>query len=207
MPPCPVDDTGHFTKEVTDFKGMYFKDADKEIMKILKSKNRLIVQSTMTHSYPFCWRSHTPLMYRAIPAWFVRVQGAVDQLVANNRETRWYVVYCVNIRGKMLFGLTLEIILHFFLLFVICAWVCGCNVMMAMVMTVMPGYLKMLVTDDLAIGLQMRGIGISLGTDIGGRPFRCGSQMTLRKLCVLVLLPSWKNFRESAGLRTCIGRV
>ena len=84
---------------------------------------------------------------------------------------------------------------------------CGCNVMMAMVMTVMPGYLKMLVTDDLAIGLQMRGIGISLGTDIGGHPFRCGSQMTLKKLCVLDLLPSWKNFRESAGLRTCIGRV
>ena len=56
MPPCPVDDVGRFTSEVTDFQGQYVKDADKEIIKVLKSKGRLIVQSTYTHSYPFCWR-------------------------------------------------------------------------------------------------------------------------------------------------------
>ncbi|KAI0790616.1 isoleucine-tRNA ligase [Abortiporus biennis] len=89
LPPCPIDDAGKFTKEVPDFAGQHVKAADKEIQKALKAKGRLIVQSTINHSYPFCWRSGTPLLYRAIPAWFVRVSPIVDQLVANNKETRW----------------------------------------------------------------------------------------------------------------------
>ena len=81
-------------------------------MKHLKAKGRLIVQSQLTHPYPFCWRyahrfssialyliaidfdrSHTPLIYRAVPVWFVRVQPIVDLLVANNQETRWVPQY------------------------------------------------------------------------------------------------------------------
>ncbi|OSX66491.1 hypothetical protein POSPLADRAFT_1177964 [Postia placenta MAD-698-R-SB12] len=89
MPPCPIDDAGRFTDEVPDFKGLHVKAADKDIQKVLKAKGRLIVQSTINHSYPFCWRSGTPLIYRAIPVWFVRVTPIVDQLVANNKETRW----------------------------------------------------------------------------------------------------------------------
>ncbi|EJF65096.1 hypothetical protein DICSQDRAFT_50584 [Dichomitus squalens LYAD-421 SS1] len=89
MPPCPIDDAGRFTSQVPDFQGQHVKAADKEIQKVLKAKGRLIVQSTVNHSYPFCWRSGTPLIYRAIPAWFVRVQPIVDQLVANNSATRW----------------------------------------------------------------------------------------------------------------------
>ncbi|KEP49591.1 isoleucyl-tRNA synthetase [Rhizoctonia solani 123E] len=89
QPPCPIDDAGRFTKDVPDFAGMYVKVADKEIQKALKAKGRLIVQSTLIHQYPFCWRSHTPLLYKAIPSWFVRVQPVVDQLVKANAETRW----------------------------------------------------------------------------------------------------------------------
>ncbi|EGN99871.1 hypothetical protein SERLA73DRAFT_88601 [Serpula lacrymans var. lacrymans S7.3] len=90
MPPCPVDETGKFTNEVPDFAGVYVKTADKEIQKVLKAKGRLIVQSTLQHSYPYCWsRSGTPLIYRAVPSWFIRVQPIVDQLVGNNQETRW----------------------------------------------------------------------------------------------------------------------
>ncbi|KAH7919323.1 hypothetical protein BV22DRAFT_1041026 [Leucogyrophana mollusca] len=89
MPPCPLDDSGKFTKPVTDFEGMYIKVADKEIQKVLKAKGRLIVQSTIKHQYPFCWRSGTPLIYRAIPSWFIRVQPIVDQLVENNAQTLW----------------------------------------------------------------------------------------------------------------------
>ncbi|KAG5648567.1 hypothetical protein DXG03_003178 [Asterophora parasitica] len=89
MPPCPIDDGGHFTQEVPDFVGLHVKAADSPIQKVLKAKGRLIVQSTLNHSYPFCWRSGTPLLYRAIPAWFVRVTGIVDELVSNNEETRW----------------------------------------------------------------------------------------------------------------------
>ncbi|KAJ6625474.1 tRNA synthetases class I-domain-containing protein [Mycena sp. CBHHK59/15] len=89
MPPCPIDDAGRFTKEVPDFEGLNVKAADSPIQRVLKAKGRLIVQSTLMHSYPFCWRSHTPLIYRAIPGWFVRVAPITDQLVANNKETRW----------------------------------------------------------------------------------------------------------------------
>ncbi|KAG9316288.1 tRNA synthetases class I-domain-containing protein, partial [Chiua virens] len=82
MPPCPLDDAGKFVKPVTDYE-------DKEIMKHLKAKGRLVVQSTINHSYPYCWRSGTPLIYRAIPSWFVKVEPIKDQLVANNKKTLW----------------------------------------------------------------------------------------------------------------------
>ncbi|KAF8756926.1 Class-I aminoacyl-tRNA synthetase [Rhizoctonia solani] len=84
QPPCPS------TMRVASLKRcLTLRVADKEIQKVLKAKGRLIVQSTIIHQYPFCWRSHTPLLYKAIPSWFVRVQSAVDQLVKNNAETRW----------------------------------------------------------------------------------------------------------------------
>ncbi|KAJ6500050.1 tRNA synthetases class I-domain-containing protein [Mycena vitilis] len=89
MPPCPLDDAGRFTSEVPDFEGLHVKAADSPIQKVLKAKGRLIVQSNLKHSYPFCWRSGTPLIYRAIPGWFVRVAHVNEELVANNKQTRW----------------------------------------------------------------------------------------------------------------------
>ncbi|KAJ9080766.1 isoleucine--tRNA ligase [Entomophthora muscae] len=87
--PCPIDEKGCFVDPVTDFKGMYVKDADKDIQKALKASGRLIKQSQLMHSYPFCWRSETPLLYRAIPSWFVRVASSTDKLLENNRQSRW----------------------------------------------------------------------------------------------------------------------
>lgn len=87
--PCPIDGSGKFTDEVPDYKGMYVKDADKVIQKDIKAKGRMIVQSQFMHSYPFCWRSDTPLIYKAVPAWFVRVTNIVDKLLACNDEMRW----------------------------------------------------------------------------------------------------------------------
>ena len=75
LPPNPVDDTGKFTKEVTDFAGQHVKDADKNIIKHLKASGRLIRDSQITHQYPFCWRSDTPLIYRAVSGWFVNIAG------------------------------------------------------------------------------------------------------------------------------------
>ncbi|XP_059150471.1 isoleucine--tRNA ligase, cytoplasmic-like [Physella acuta] len=86
---CPVDPSGRFTEEVSDFQGLYVKDADKEIVKNLKSRGRLVHQSTTKHSYPFCWRSETPLIYKAVPSWFVRVEHAVDNLLASTKDTYW----------------------------------------------------------------------------------------------------------------------
>lgn len=71
---CPVDATGNYTEEVKDFVGQYVKDADKGIIKLLKEKGRLFSQATLQHTYPFCWRSNTPLLYKAVPSWFVRVE-------------------------------------------------------------------------------------------------------------------------------------
>ncbi|XP_055353326.1 isoleucine--tRNA ligase, cytoplasmic-like [Paramacrobiotus metropolitanus] len=86
---CPVDATGTFTDEVTDFKGQYVKDADKAIIKWLKENGRLVHASQSTHSYPFCWRSDTPLIYKAVPSWFVRVEEHAQALLANNEQTYW----------------------------------------------------------------------------------------------------------------------
>nr|XP_005987132.1 PREDICTED: isoleucine--tRNA ligase, cytoplasmic isoform X2 [Latimeria chalumnae] len=88
-PVCPVDASGCFTAEVKDFAGQYVKDADKGIIKMLKDRGRLLHSSTFKHSYPFCWRSDTPLIYKAVPSWFVRVEHMVDKLLENNRQCYW----------------------------------------------------------------------------------------------------------------------
>ncbi|XP_064524219.1 isoleucine--tRNA ligase, cytoplasmic [Pseudopipra pipra] len=89
VPVCPVDASGCFTAEVADFAGQYVKDADKNIIKALKEKGRLIHSSSFKHSYPFCWRSDTPLIYKAVPSWFVRVEHMVEKLLENNAQCYW----------------------------------------------------------------------------------------------------------------------
>ncbi|MEE6525407.1 hypothetical protein FKM82_025388 [Ascaphus truei] len=56
VPVCPVDASGCFTPEVTDFAGQYVKDADKDIIKMLKEQGRLVHSGSYKHNYPFCWR-------------------------------------------------------------------------------------------------------------------------------------------------------
>ncbi|XP_039337243.1 isoleucine--tRNA ligase, cytoplasmic isoform X1 [Mauremys reevesii] len=89
VPVCPVDASGYFTAEVTDFAGQYVKDADKNIIKSLKEQGRLVHTSTFKHNYPFCWRSDTPLIYKAVPSWFVRVEHMVEKLLENNGQCYW----------------------------------------------------------------------------------------------------------------------
>uniref|UniRef100_A0A8C6U4R6 isoleucine--tRNA ligase n=1 Tax=Neogobius melanostomus TaxID=47308 RepID=A0A8C6U4R6_9GOBI len=88
-PICPVDASGCFTPEVTDFAGQYVKDADKNIIKWLKEHGRLVNASSFKHSYPFCWRSDTPLIYKAVPSWFIRVENMVEKLLDNNGKCYW----------------------------------------------------------------------------------------------------------------------
>jgi isoleucyl-tRNA synthetase len=85
----PVDDDGMFTSEVPDYAGQRVKDADKNIMSDLKARGRVFKQETIDHSYPFCYRSDTPLIYRAISSWFVAVEKIKDRLVTNNKDTNW----------------------------------------------------------------------------------------------------------------------
>mmetsp|Transcript_6662 Transcript_6662/g.9317 ORF Transcript_6662/g.9317 Transcript_6662/m.9317 type:complete len:763 (+) Transcript_6662:72-2360(+) len=89
--PCPIDDNGRFVAPVLhpDLLGKHVKDADPSIIAILKSRNRLIVNEQLEHSYPFCWRSDTPLIYKAVPSIFVNVESLKDKLLANNDKTYW----------------------------------------------------------------------------------------------------------------------
>ncbi|CAI4037173.1 hypothetical protein SMKI_02G0370 [Saccharomyces mikatae IFO 1815] len=87
--PNPIDDLGRFTKEVPDFEGVYVKDADKLIIKHLTNTGNLLLASQIRHSYPFCWRSDTPLLYRSVPAWFVRVKNIVPQMLNSVMESHW----------------------------------------------------------------------------------------------------------------------
>ena len=89
LPPNPVDERGHFTGEVRDFAGQHVKAADKAIIKHLKAIGRLVVDSLITHSYPFCWRSDTPLIYRAVPTWFVKVPEIIPKMLEELGKTHW----------------------------------------------------------------------------------------------------------------------
>jgi len=93
---CPVDDAGRYILPVTDFLGQHVKDADKNIIKMLKDCGRMVNASTVKHSYPFCWRSETPLIYRAVPSWFIRVEQMSQQLLDNNQKTYWLVYKYLN---------------------------------------------------------------------------------------------------------------
>ncbi|RHY02101.1 hypothetical protein DYB36_005671 [Aphanomyces astaci] len=87
--PDPLDDNGKFTDQVPLVQGLYVKDADDVICKDLKARDRLVSKNTFVHSYPFCYRSGTPLIYRAVPGWFVNVEKIKDKIIANNQKTHW----------------------------------------------------------------------------------------------------------------------
>ena len=84
-----LDDVCAFTETVPEYHGVFCKDADKAIIRALKDAGKLVHQSTLVHSYPFCPRTDTPLIYRAIEAWYVRVEDLHDQLAANNETVHW----------------------------------------------------------------------------------------------------------------------
>ncbi|MEM9746155.1 MAG: isoleucine--tRNA ligase [Actinomycetota bacterium] len=85
----PVDDSGRFTDEVSDFAGMNVFDANPEVIRWLKDAGRLVRHDTYEHNYPHCWRTHTPIIYRAMPSWYVKVTDIRDRLVELNQQINW----------------------------------------------------------------------------------------------------------------------
>ncbi|KAL1188035.1 Isoleucine--tRNA ligase, cytoplasmic [Cardamine amara subsp. amara] len=89
----PVDDDGLFTEKITLFSGRHVKDKektiDRDIIEQVKNKGRLVKSGKFTHKYPLCSRSDTPLIYRAVPSWFVRVEQLKEKLLENNKQTKW----------------------------------------------------------------------------------------------------------------------
>ncbi len=101
----PVDEEGRFGDSVGPYAGMLVKAADKSIISDLKQAGKLMRHDTIVHSYPFCYRSDTPLIYKTINAWYVRVESFRDQLVANNQQIRWVPDHLKDGRfGKWLEG-------------------------------------------------------------------------------------------------------
>ncbi|HDL41946.1 MAG TPA: isoleucine--tRNA ligase, partial [Actinobacteria bacterium] len=86
----PLDAKARFTDEVgPELAGLAVKDADSVIIDLLKESGKLVRREQINHSYPFCWRTGTPLIYRAIPTWFVKVESFRDSMVERNRDIRW----------------------------------------------------------------------------------------------------------------------
>ena len=86
---CPVTMAGEFTAEVRDFAGRFVKEADADIIRHLDATGSLYERDVTVHSYPHCYRTDAPLIYRAVPSWFVRVTDFVDDLARCNDEVRW----------------------------------------------------------------------------------------------------------------------
>lgn len=84
-----LDHEGYVTDACSIAQGEYFKDADKTFIAYLKDQSLLFKQETIQHSYPFCYRSDTPLIYKPVSTWFVAVTKIKDQLIANNQQTHW----------------------------------------------------------------------------------------------------------------------
>ena len=85
-----VNTQGKFVDTVTPWAGMFVKDADPLIVEEMRQTGKLFAAVPYTHSYPFCWRCDTPLLYYARPTWFIKMTAVRDKLVSNNRKVNWY---------------------------------------------------------------------------------------------------------------------
>ncbi len=86
----PVDSTGSFTDEVTPWKGKFVKDADPLILEDLKKRGILYYSGKYLHTYPFCWRCDSPLIYYARKSWYIKTTAYKDKLISNNKKINWY---------------------------------------------------------------------------------------------------------------------
>jgi len=86
----PIMPNGHFDESVPLVGGLFFKDADKPLVKELKNSGRLYRHQQYEHTYPHCWRCHTPLIYYAQPSWYIRTTKIKDALLRENAATDWH---------------------------------------------------------------------------------------------------------------------
>ena len=102
---CPVDEAGKFTAEVIDYAGQQVFETNEPIMQWLKQNGLLVKKEQYTHTYPYCWRTDTPLIYKAMSSWFVRVTDFRDDMVKNNQQINWIPSHIKDGRfGKWLEG-------------------------------------------------------------------------------------------------------
>jgi len=85
----PIDAECRFTEEVPDYKGQFVKDTDKAILERLKAEGKLVKREQILHAYPHCWRCDSPLIYRAIGSWFVKIDPIKADMVGCNKKVTW----------------------------------------------------------------------------------------------------------------------
>jgi len=87
----PIDDNGCFTKSFSRYAGIYFRDANVMIINYLKENHLLFESGRYTHTYPFCYRTDTPLIYRIVDAWFLEASNEIfrEKMLANNKKINW----------------------------------------------------------------------------------------------------------------------
>ncbi len=101
----PIDAECKFTKEVSDYVGRFVKDCDKDIMDRLKKEGKLVKRDQIKHQYPHCWRCGSPLIYRGIGSWFVKVADHHEALLKANSQIKWQPAHIKEGRfGKWLAG-------------------------------------------------------------------------------------------------------
>lgn len=100
-----LDEEGRFKDGTPEFAGLHFKAADPKIIADLKARGHLVLHQTIEHSYPFCWRTDTPLIYRPVKNWFVRVEQIKDLILQANSQINWVPGHLKDGRfGKWLEG-------------------------------------------------------------------------------------------------------
>ncbi len=87
--PVPLDAEAKFTAEIPEFAGMFVKDADRHIIKDLKERDKLLRRENYLHSYPHCYRTGGPLIYRAISSWFVDIAQLKSTMIQANNRVHW----------------------------------------------------------------------------------------------------------------------
>ncbi|GLX92745.1 isoleucine--tRNA ligase [Herbidospora sp. NBRC 101105] len=86
----PIGPDGRFLPDVPQVGGQFFKDADEGLTADLAARGLLFRGSHFEHSYPHCWRCHTPLLYYALPSWYIRTTSVKERLLAENEGTNWF---------------------------------------------------------------------------------------------------------------------
>jgi isoleucyl-tRNA synthetase len=100
----PVDHAGRFTEDVgvESLRGKYVLDANRDVIEILRLKGSLIAEEKIQHSYPHCWRSKTPVIFRAVEQWFIRVEDLKAQALTAIDSVEWIPSWGKNrIRGTV----------------------------------------------------------------------------------------------------------
>ena len=86
---CPVDEKGRYTSEIKDFENQNVMEANKDVLRFFRERGQVIVEGSIVHNYPHCWRCKTPLIYKAMDAWYFNIDKIKSKLIEKNEDINW----------------------------------------------------------------------------------------------------------------------